>query len=138
MELLLDTCSLLWALFDDNKLSKQARDLLANEDNDVYVSAASLWEIAIKNLKHPDLMPYSLDDVYNIIICELYTFHYDGMPEFANAFVSEQTVFLNYSIKYNDNTDLIDMRAYYLLQFIRIAKTDCLDNITINWSYYAE
>ena len=68
MELLLDTCSLLWALFDDNKLSKQARDLLANEDNDVYVSAASLWEIAIKNLKHPDLMPYSLDDVYNIII----------------------------------------------------------------------
>ena len=68
MELLLDTCSLLWALFDDNKLSKQARDLLENDDNDVYISAASLWEIAIKNLKHPDLMPYSLDDVYNIIV----------------------------------------------------------------------
>ena len=68
MELLLDTCSLLWALFDDNKLSKQARDLLENDDNDVYISVASLWEIAIKNLKHPDLMPYSLDDVYNIIV----------------------------------------------------------------------
>ena len=68
MELLLDTCSLLWALFDDNKLSKQARDLLENDDNDVYISVASLWEIAIKNLKHPDLMPYSLNDVYNIIV----------------------------------------------------------------------
>ena len=68
MELLLDTCSLLWALFDDNKLSKQARDLLENDDNDVYISVASLWEIAVKNLKHPDLMPYSLDDVYNIIV----------------------------------------------------------------------
>ena len=68
MELLLDTCSLLWALFDDNKLSKQARDLLENDDNDVYISVASLWEIAIKNLKHPDLMPYSLDDVYNIVV----------------------------------------------------------------------
>ena len=68
MELLLDTCSLLWALFDDNKLSKQARDLLENDDNDVYISVASLWEIAIKNLKHPDLMPYSLDDIYNIIV----------------------------------------------------------------------
>ena len=90
---------------------------------------------------YPELGGYSFYcdyDVYNIIICELYTFRDDGMPEFANAFVSEQTVFLNYSIKYNDNTDLIDMRAYYLLQFIRIAKTDCLDNITINWSYYAE
>ena len=68
MELLLDTCSLLWALFDDNKLSKQARDLLENDDNDVYISVASLWEIAIKNLKHPDLMPYSLNDVYDIIV----------------------------------------------------------------------
>ena len=68
MELLLDTCSLLWALFDDNKLSKQARDLLENDDNDVYISVASLWEIAVKNLKHPDLMPYSLDDIYNIIV----------------------------------------------------------------------
>ena len=42
--------------------------MLKNIDNDVYVSSASLWEIAIKNAKHPDLMPYSLDDVYNVII----------------------------------------------------------------------
>ena len=68
MELLLDTCSLLWALFDDKKLPESVREMLKNIDNDVYVSSASLWEIAIKNAKHPDLMPYSLDDVYNVII----------------------------------------------------------------------
>ena len=68
MELLLDTCSLLWALFDDKKLPESVREMLKNIDNDVYVSSASLWEIAIKNTKHPDLMPYSLDDVYNVII----------------------------------------------------------------------
>ncbi len=68
MELLLDTCSLLWALFDDKKLPESVREMLKNTDTDVYVSSASLWEIAIKNTKHPDLMPYSLDDVYNVII----------------------------------------------------------------------
>lgn len=68
MELLLDTCSLLWALFDDKKLPESVREMLKNIDTDVYVSSASLWEIAIKNTKHPDLMPYSLDDVYNVII----------------------------------------------------------------------
>lgn len=68
MELLLDTCSLLWALFDDKKLPESVREMLKNIDTDVYVSSASLWEIAIKNAKHPDLMPYSLDDVYNVII----------------------------------------------------------------------
>ena len=68
MELLLDTCSLIWALFDDKKISDKVRELLNNPDNDIYVSSASLWEIAIKNTKHPNLMPYSLDDVYNIII----------------------------------------------------------------------
>ena len=68
MELLLDTCSLLWALFDDKKLPESVREMLKNIDTDIYVSSASLWEIAIKNTKHPDLMPYSLDDIYNVII----------------------------------------------------------------------
>ena len=68
MELLLDTCSLLWALFDDKKLPESVREMLKNIDTDVYVSSASLWEIAVKNTRHPDLMPYSLDDVYNVII----------------------------------------------------------------------
>ena len=48
MRLLLDTHVLLWWLADDRKLSKNARAIIANPDNDVLVSSASLWEISIK------------------------------------------------------------------------------------------
>lgn len=47
MRLLLDTHVLLWWLADDPALSKQARRLIADEP-EVFVSAASAWEIAIK------------------------------------------------------------------------------------------
>jgi len=46
--LLLDTHVLLWWLFDAPQLSKVARKLIASRRNEVYVSSASLWEIAIK------------------------------------------------------------------------------------------
>ena len=48
MRLLLDTDVLLWWLSDDRKLAKNARDIIANPDNDVLVSSASAWEISIK------------------------------------------------------------------------------------------
>ena len=48
MRLLLDTHILLWWLADDRKLTRSARTIIANPDNDVLVSAASLWEISIK------------------------------------------------------------------------------------------
>jgi PIN domain nuclease of toxin-antitoxin system len=48
VRLLLDTHVLIWWLADDRKLSKNARAIIANTDNDVLVSSASLWEIAIK------------------------------------------------------------------------------------------
>jgi PIN domain nuclease of toxin-antitoxin system len=47
MRLLLDTHVLLWWLADHPALSKQARALIANEP-EVFASAASAWEIAIK------------------------------------------------------------------------------------------
>lgn len=48
MRLLLDTHVLLWWLSDDRKLPKNARGIIANPDNDVLVSSASMWEISIK------------------------------------------------------------------------------------------
>jgi PIN domain nuclease of toxin-antitoxin system len=47
MRLLLDTHVYLWAVTDDVKLSKVARDMICNAD-DVFVSSASIWELAIK------------------------------------------------------------------------------------------
>jgi PIN domain nuclease of toxin-antitoxin system len=45
---LLDAHVLLWALADSPRLSARARDLLADPDNDCWISSASVWEIAIK------------------------------------------------------------------------------------------
>ena len=49
MRILLDTHILLWWLTGDKRLPRAAEDLIANPDNDVFASAASIWEIAIKS-----------------------------------------------------------------------------------------
>lgn len=48
MRILLDTHALLWWLFGDSQLSPAARAAIANEDNEVLVSAASAFEISTK------------------------------------------------------------------------------------------
>ena len=48
MTLLLDTHALLWWLDDPQHLSKAARKAITDGKNTVYVSAAVVWEIAIK------------------------------------------------------------------------------------------
>jgi PIN domain nuclease of toxin-antitoxin system len=49
MRLLLDTCTFLWLISDAPRLSGRARELFRAPDNEVYLSAASAWEIAIKH-----------------------------------------------------------------------------------------
>ena len=48
MTLLLDTHVLLWWLADDRTLKAPARRLIADSSNKVVISAATVWEIAIK------------------------------------------------------------------------------------------
>lgn len=48
MRLLLDTHILLWWVVGDRRLPKALRTAIASGDNDVAVSAATFWEIAIK------------------------------------------------------------------------------------------
>jgi PIN domain nuclease of toxin-antitoxin system len=48
MNLLLDTHVALWAIADSPKLPQRARDLIQAPKTTVWVSAASIWEIAIK------------------------------------------------------------------------------------------
>jgi len=49
MKLLLDTHLILWAAGDVKKLSVAARALIEIPENELFFSAASLWEVAIKN-----------------------------------------------------------------------------------------
>jgi PIN domain nuclease of toxin-antitoxin system len=58
MRLLLDAHALLWWLADDDTLAPDARALIADPESDVLVSAATVWEIALKQalgkLEAPD------------------------------------------------------------------------------------
>ena len=49
MKLLLDTQLLLWAAGDPDRLSAEARALIGAPENELWFSAASVWEIAIKS-----------------------------------------------------------------------------------------
>ena len=48
MRLLLDTVAFIWLAENDASLSQSARNLISNPANELFLSAASAWEIAIK------------------------------------------------------------------------------------------
>jgi PIN domain nuclease of toxin-antitoxin system len=48
MRLLLDTHALLWFVWNHPKLSATARSLISDPKNTLLLSAASIWEVAIK------------------------------------------------------------------------------------------
>jgi PIN domain nuclease of toxin-antitoxin system len=68
MRLLLDTHAFIWWIEDDARLSSAARVVLQDRANGVFVSIASIWEIAIKvgvgRLRMPtDLRAFLADQV---------------------------------------------------------------------------
>ncbi|MCJ7784306.1 MAG: type II toxin-antitoxin system VapC family toxin [Desulfobacterales bacterium] len=58
MKVLLDTHTFLWWITDDPKLSLRVRGIISDGENEIFISAATGWEIAIKSqigrLKLPD------------------------------------------------------------------------------------
>lgn len=57
MKILLDTHMLLWAFTNDPSLSPDAIELISNNDNEIFYSTISTWEIALKHSLHPDMLP---------------------------------------------------------------------------------
>jgi len=92
MKILLDTSTFLWFISDSDRLSAKARNYIADLENDLILSIASLWEIAIKTsigkleLLRPfdqlmpaqleenaiEVLPIKLDHLSNIISLELH------------------------------------------------------------------
>jgi PIN domain nuclease of toxin-antitoxin system len=64
VRLLLDTHTFLWFLLEDQQLSVTASDLIVDLDNDIEVSPATYWEIAIKI----SLRKYALPEPYEVFI----------------------------------------------------------------------
>jgi PIN domain nuclease of toxin-antitoxin system len=50
MNLLLDSCTFLWLIWNEPSLSNAARIAIQDPDNRVLLSSGSLWEITVKHL----------------------------------------------------------------------------------------
>ncbi len=63
MRVLLDTHALIWWVAGDKSLSVRARRAIGDEDNEIFVSAASAWEVATKYRigKLPGAGPLAVD-----------------------------------------------------------------------------
>jgi PIN domain nuclease of toxin-antitoxin system len=68
MNILLDTHYLLWSFIDTSKINKNIYEALLSDENEVFYSQASLWEISIKyNLGKLVLKGLSPEELYTEI-----------------------------------------------------------------------
>lgn len=70
MRLLLDTHALIWWWTNDAQLSNAARDAIASLDNEVFVSAASAWEISTKQRIGKLNLPAAVENYADLLLAD--------------------------------------------------------------------
>lgn len=68
MKLLLDTHTLLWLVDGDAQLTQPARNAIADPANELFISVATTWELAIKTTKAPK--PLILSDPLDVYLAK--------------------------------------------------------------------
>ena len=94
MKILLDTCTFLWIITDNPKLSLQAKKLFIDPYNEVYLSVASTWEIAVKYTLGKLQLPKSPEkyipskrkqhDIDSLPLNEEATLYLTKLPDYAS------------------------------------------------------
>ena len=76
MNVLLDTHTFLWAIFEHNKLSKKVCSIILDTNNIIYVSIITFWEISLKynigkillkNVQPDELPSYAIKSGFEIL-----------------------------------------------------------------------
>jgi len=62
-KLMLDTHVLLWAIGKSDELSPHVTEHISNKENEVFVSAISLWEIALKHSVGKLMLNFAVEDI---------------------------------------------------------------------------
>lgn len=83
MRFLLDTHIFLWLILNSDRLSTTIREVVANKENDVFLSVVSLWEVIIKEKKGSLALPQS---------AEIYIPFYRIQHEINNLPITENAV----------------------------------------------
>ena len=87
---LLDTHILLWWLADDKKLSAKNRKIISDPENQIYVSAATIWEIVIKKGLGKLEVPDNILDIIkesNVVLLSIsadHAFYVKNLPNIHN------------------------------------------------------
>jgi len=91
---LLDTHTLIWSTMDTKKLSKDAKEIIFNKNNEICVSTVSFWEISLKtkikkfsfeNINILNFPQYTKEMNFSIInIEENEAITYNKLPQKAN------------------------------------------------------
>ena len=72
MKILLDTHTLIWFCRGDERLPIKARDIIADESNEIYYSILSVMEVEVKHMAHPDRI--SMDGERLLKHCQMLEF----------------------------------------------------------------
>ena len=85
---LLDTCTLLWLVADPSKLSDAAKEVLSKEDELLFVSAITAFEIGLKHRKGRLSLPMEPDDWYQQVL----SFHGLGEIQVSGKIAARSTM----------------------------------------------
>ncbi len=77
MKALLDTHTFLWWIGDPSYLSPTVHDIIVNGDHEIFLSVATIWEIAIKAHKGRITLP---DRLENIVATVQAHYHFSVLP----------------------------------------------------------
>ena len=101
MQYLLDTHTILWYLFGNDRLSKNAKDII--ESNICFYSYASFWEISIKQSKKKLEFTHTIYEIDEI--CRWAGFR--KLPITLDDFNRIRNLPFQYNVKHNDPFDRI-------------------------------
>ena len=102
MNILIDTHIAIWSLINQEKLNNDLASIMEDLNNNIYVSIISIWEVAIKNIKHGyKRMP--LDEKEFIKLCEEAEFKI--LPIKASHILNIRNLKLKNNISHKDPFD---------------------------------
>jgi PIN domain nuclease of toxin-antitoxin system len=125
VNLLLDTHAFLWFIGGSSNLSKKARVLIEDETNRVFISTASLWEIAIKI----SLGKLKINESFEILIPEQLSAN--GI-ELLDISISHTATIVDLPFHHRDPFDRLLVAQAQVEQFSLISKDDIFDTYGIN------
>ncbi|MBA4379712.1 MAG: PIN domain nuclease [Anaerolinea sp.] len=81
MRVLIDTHTFLWWNTEAPQLSARAREIIADGRNEVFLSAASAWEIALKTAKGKLTLP---EDPARYVVSRMGLYRFQALPVQVN------------------------------------------------------